>query len=1125
MTNRQYLLAFTLFSLLLCCDTLLLQAQGVTTASLNGRITSSNKEGLIGATIVATHGPSGSKYGVATDLDGFYRIPSMRVGGPYVLEISYTGFEPHVREGIFLTLGQGFQYNVQLQETAIELDGVEVVASRTDIFDGNRTGQESIVDERIISDIPTVNRAIADYARFNPLASIEENNDGFTISLAGQNNRYNAIYIDGAVNNDAFGLAGSGTNGGQTGVQPISIDAIEQFTIAVAPFDVRQSGFAGGTINAVTRSGTNNVEGSAYYFLRNESLSGLDPRRPSFDRYNTEVGGDRSAYRDSFQLADFTATTYGFRLGGPIIQNKLFFFINGEIQRDETPKPFLFQDYNGDADRAKVDEFVNTLKNEYNYDPGTFEQNAAILNSDKVLAKLDWNVNNQHKVSLRHSYVWAEELEARSSSPFGLRFENGSEYFISTTHSSALEVKSLFSNTVSNHLTIGATFVRDDRDPFGDPFPTISIEDGNAGGITLGAESFSTANLLNQDIITVNNNLNIYKGRHNFLFGLNFEYFNAGNLFIPRNFGSYTWEDATDANGLPITGLQRFLNGDRADQYQVGFSQVDELTGDESAAIAKFKQMLAGLYVQDEIQVNDRLKLTAGIRVDVPIWPTDQPINQAFNDETIAKIEAEGYDLLGAQTGTFIDPQFAFSPRVGFNYDLSGDRRTQLRGGAGMFTSRIPLVWPGGAYNNYGFNIGSYSAENVAFVGDVNKQNKGPQFNLENPVPLGDIDLFAADFKLPQALKINVALDHKLPFGIIATVEGLYTKLLNQIYYQNLNLKAATRKVTAGPDDRPLWQGIDIGFGDDPVEPNYVYIMLAQNTNKGYTYNLSATLTKLFSNGFSAYLAYSYGDAYQVLDGTSSQNKSQWRGYHHVPGRNFISDVQRSRFAAGHRIFGQAAYEKTYAGFGRSKLSFNFNAQTGGFFSYVIGESNFRFVDDGGFSNNELIYVPETIDEAFLVDTEVDGVVLSPADQWAILNSYIVNDPHLKDRRGQYAQRNGGRIPMRFSIDLRFLQDFYVEVGNGKRNTLQLSVDIFNFTNLLNRRWGRRLFAGSFGNYPLIFMENDLSGNNDTTPKYTVNRNILRGEDPWDDSIDDTGFRSSRWQMQVGIRYIFGQAN
>ena len=885
-------------------------AQGVTTASMNGQVLDANGVPVTGATVVATHTPSGSTYGGFSNVEGYYRILNMRVGGPYAVKVTLPGFEEYQRQGVFLNLGQAFKLDAQLAEAQVTLAEELITSSRSDIFDGNKTGQETVIGERLINDIPTISRAIGDYARQNPLASIGEGGDGFTISIAGQNNRYNAIYIDGAVNNDAFGLAGGGTNGGQTGVQPISIDAIEQFQIAVAPFDVRQSGFAGGSINAVTRSGSNNVEGSAYFFNRNEKLAGKTPT----DNENTE--------RE--RLADFSAQTYGFRVGGPIIKNKVFFFVNAEIQRDETPQPFDFGTYNGDADRGTLTQLESLIQNQYGYDLQGFESNTAFLDSDKFLGKIDININQNHKLSLRHSYVRAENLEARNSNPFGINYLNGSEFFVSTTNSSALELNSLFGENISNSLVIGATIVRDDRDPFGNPFPTVSIADGE-GTINLGAERFSTANLLNQDVITVNNNLNIYKGKHNLLFGVNFEYFNAGNLFIRNNFGRYRWFNINE----DTTGLDLFLAGEPATQYERSFSQVDNVAGDESNAIADFEQINLGVYVQDEIQVTDNFKLTAGLRLDFPIWPTDQPVNAEFNSTSIPAIEAEGYDLKGAETGNFIGTQVLLSPRIGFNYDVGGLKRTQLRGGIGIFTSRLPLVWPGGAYNNYGFNIGAGGGTNVPFVADV--QNQPIRANLDDVTPSGQIDLFADDFKLPQVLKFNLAVDQKFGDGFIATLEGLFTKNINAVRYENINLRRSLRgNLDAGPDNRPLYFGADPAFGDDVIDDSYNYIMLASNTDKGYAYNIAGTVSKLFSGGFQGSLSYSYGDSYTTFDGTSSQNNSQWRGYHpplemggFMGGRNDEGDAQRSTFAQGHRVFSQLSYELDYFNFGKTRFSFH----------------------------------------------------------------------------------------------------------------------------------------------------------------------------------------------------------
>ncbi len=1081
--------------------------QGTTTASFRGRVLDDAGEPLPGATVIALHVPTGVESGNVTDVDGYFRIPNLQVGGPYTVTISFVGFQPYEKTNIYLTLGQIYSLNVELTETSTTLEEVVVTSSQDD----SKTGQETMINEELINNTPTVTRSLADFTRLNPLATVSEGSDGFSVSIAGQNNRYNAIYIDGAVNNDVFGLAGSGTNGGQTGVQPISIDAIEQLQVSVAPFDVRKSGFAGGAINAVTRSGTNEFEGSAYYFHRNESLAGLTPTN------------DPDEERE--RLADFTANTYGFRVGGPIVKNKAFFFLNAELQRDETPQPFDINDYAGNSSGADLNQLEQYVQQTYGYDLLGYDNNTAFLNSDKILAKFDINLNDNNRLTLRHSYVGAENLEARNSSRNSINYLNGSEYFISSTNSSAIELNTLIGNTMSNRLIVGATIVRDDRDPFNDdnPFPTVRIFDGPDQSINFGAERFSTANRLDQDVITLTNDLEIYKGKHTLLAGLNIEYFRAANLFIRNNYGRYTYFD-----------LASFLNGDPADQYERSWSQVDNTAGDESQAIAAFSQMLAGAYFQDEIQVNEALRVTAGVRVDIPLWLTDQPENADFNNNDLPVIE-QVHDLKGARTGQFISPQLLFSPRVGFNYELN-EGKTVVRGGVGIFTSRLPLVWPGGAYNNYGLNIGGGGGTNVPFVADV--QNQPLRADLNNLIPSGQIDLFSEDFRLPQVLKLNVAADHNFGDGFTASVEGLFSKNINAVQYDNINLAGFRGQLDGSPDDRPLFYGATPEFGDSVLAPNYNYIMLASNTNQGYSYNLTATLSKSYSGGFQGFLSYSYGDAFSTYDGTSSQNNSQWRGYY--PGLDVENDEfngarndsenavpQRSAFAQGHRILGQVSYSVDYFNFGRSSVSLNFQGQTGGFFSYVIGARQFLFTDEGGFDNNELIYIPSTATEINLVDltADLDGdgndETYTPAQQWDLLNAYIDNDPHLSDRRGNYAQRNGAKLPFEVTADFRFLQDFYIETPGGKRNTLQLSIDIFNFTNLLNPDWGRRRFAGSFGNYALLNLDNVTLSEGANTPEYTINTDLIQGNDPWTDNIDDSGFRSSRWQAQIGVRYIF----
>ena len=1083
-----------------------LAAQGVTTSSIFGKLTDqATGDPLIGATVQAVHTPSGTTYGNITDVDGFFRLPGMRVGGPYIITTTYVGYKPVVQDGVYLQLGQAFQFSPKMGSDAVQLEGVEVIGTRSDIINGRRTGQETTVSEEQIGVIPTLDRSISDFARLNPLAKVDPDEGG--ISIAGQNNRFNSIYIDGAVNNDAFGLSDQGTNGGQTGVSAISVDAVEQLVVSTAPFDIRQSGFAGGAISAVTRSGTNDTEGSAYYLFRNDGLT----------RDNGFTTEDESFTFPS--LDRFSAKTYGARLGGAIVKDKVHFFVNAELQRDETPQTFDIANYRGDSDVEAIQQLADFVRDNYGYDVGAFDDNPSSLESTKIIGKLDFNLSDIHKLSVRHSYVDAESLSARSSSASRIGFFNGSQFFKSTTNSSAVELNSVFSN-MANNLTVGATFVRDDRDPLGENFPVVNIRDGNNGSFQFGGEPFSSANLLSQDVITVRNDLSIYKGRHNVLIGANAEFFKAGNLFIRQNFGDYDFNGTGD-----LSGLEQFYQGLPASRFDRSFSQVDNVSGDESGAIANISQTLLGVYVQDEYTVNEKLIVTGGLRLDVPIWPSDLPVNDDFNNNTIPQLQAAGYDLEGARTGQFIKPQLAFSPRVAFNYDVFGDQSLQLRGGLGIFTSRIPLVWPGGAYNNFGFNVGGVRIEEddenpVVFNPDPNSQAPG-DIDLNNVSPAGQIDLFAENFKLPQTTKFNVAADYQLPLGLVLSVDLLYTKFNNYVRYQRLDLNPdAQRRLTGTPDDRLYYVDVDNDNNPDTrpsqfLNTPYTGIYLGTNTDKGYSYNGSIVLTKPYSNGFIGTLGYSYGDSYSLFDGTSSQNSSQWRSYYDTEGRNNEGPVQRSAFANGGRIFGNVAYtldNKTNS----QTFSIFMNGQNGGYYTYVVGAQNRNFVDDGGFNFNEAAYIPNSMSEINLVEDR-DGN--SPAVQYAALEEFINADDHLSDNRGEYAKRNGAALPFKTIFDARFLQRFKVQSG-AKSNILEFSIDIFNLNNLLNKDWGQINRRG-FGTYTLLNLD-DIS--DEGVPTYTVNSEIVDGLAPdeiFDDSYDDFGLRSSRWTMQLGVRYTF----
>ncbi|MHA7056709.1 TonB-dependent receptor [Aquimarina sp. M1] len=1062
-------------------------AQGITKSSMNGKVTDNTGAALPGANVIATHTPSGTKYAAITDFDGFYRIANMRTGGPYRVTISYVGFLGFVQDGIYLQLGDSKNISTQMKEEASALEEVVITATRNGVFDSGKTGTETTVTERQINSLPSVSRSVADFVRITPQAQITEGDDGFSVSLAGQNNRYNALYIDGGVSNDVFGLAGSGTDGGQTGVNPFSIDAIETFQINIAPFDVRQSGFAGGAINAITRSGTNKIEGSVYTYFRNQDLAGKTP--PSL------VGDGESREK----LAEFSSNIYGVRVGGPIVKDKLFYFVNYEREETETPQPFNFSNYQGDSSLSEIQDLSNFLQTTYGFNPGGFDNNTRTLESDKFTVRLDWNINDNNQLSVKHNFVKADNLEARNSGNRNIGFINGSELFESTKNETTLELNSSFGSWASNSLLVGYKTVRDDRDPSGNPFPSVDIRDGG-GTITFGAEPFSTANLLDQDILNIADNFEIYSGRHTITIGTQHEFSKIKNLFFAFNYGDYTFNSVSD-----------FYNG-IIDEYQRGYSLVGgTAVGDESDGASEFKLYQPSVYVQDEVNISENFKFTAGLRVDVPIFD-DGPVNDDFNNRTIPILEAAGKDLQGARVGKAINPKAHLSPRIGFNWDVKNDNTTQVRGGLGMFTSRIPLVWPGGSYNNNGITGGFTGGFNldpstITFNPDVNQQPVAVEPGTGGLA--GNIDIFSPDLRLPQFMKYNIAIDQKLPiWGLIASADFLYTDVITNIYYENLNIAEAEGTLN-GADNRPFYSD---SFGD-LLDNTYGRITLGTNTGEGFSYNASVTLRKPFSNGFQGSVSYAYGESESIFDGTSSQNSSQWRNIQTVNGKNSDIPLARSDFSQGSRITANVSYEKEYLGFMKSTIALFFEANQGSPYSFVYREGRDLLNDDS--RDNALIYIPATQNDITLVPfRDNDGNIVAgsptPAEQWTALNAFIEGNDYLRSRRGQYAERNGDRGPWSNTIDLKFLQDFYINTGKYK-NTLQVSLDIFNFTNLLNEDWGKRKFIP--GNVGLI--ETVQAG---PDPEFTFNPASF--EDGLE-QLDDRGLQSSRWQMQVGLRYIF----
>ncbi len=1057
-------------------------SQGVTTASVGGQVTDQTGEPLPGASIVAIHTPSGTTYGAATDFDGYYRISNMRTGGPYQITISYIGYEDYKNSNVFLNLGDTQRISTQLGEALNALDEIVVVAQANGVFDSGKTGAETNVSQRQVTNLPTISRDISDFARLTPQAKVSGDN---IISVAGQNNRYNAIYIDGAVNNDVFGLAGSGTNGGQTGVSPISLDAIESFQINVAPFDVRQSGFAGASINAITKSGTNTTEGSVYGFYRNQDMVGKTP---------VGIAGDN----ERTKLDEFSAQTYGVRIGGPIVQDKLFYFVNYERQDNETPQPFDIGTYRGAATAADLQQLSDFLVNNYGYNPGGYANNTSSLVSDKLIAKIDWNINENHKLSLKHSYVKAVEFDAPGSNQGSISFLNGAIDFSSTTNSTALELNSKIGDNMANNLVVGYTTVNDDRNFVGNPFPAVEISAGSTNDrIFFGSEAFSTANLLEQSVLTITDNFEIYSGPHTITIGTNNEFSSAKNVFFGRNFGYYRFSSLND-----------FLTGQNANRFRRGYSLLGGI-GDDSQGAAEFDIFQFGLYVQDIVNVTDNFKFTMGARIDIPYW-ADGLANDDFNTRTVALLEANGKDLKGARVGQGIKANVHFSPRVGFNWDVNGDRSTQIRGGLGVFTSRIPLVWPGGAYNNNGLTAGLLDLSGgavPAFNPDVNQQ-------FSNPAPGtgglgGNIDLFEENFKLPQILKMNIAFDQKLPGGFTLSTDFIWNDNITAIAYENLNL--------AGPQFETTGAGSRVNYRNVRLDGTYNEIFLATNTGEGSSYNVSGTLSKdIFTPkvDIRTSATYSYGDSDVLIDATSSQNSSQWQNLETVNGSN-RPVLSRSDFSPGHRIIANSTIELKWTDNLRTRLGLFYEGAIGEPFSYVVAGSG--LINDTGAFASALAYVPRNEAEAQLDFFRNRGTIIpgtpTPAEQWAALDAFIEGDEYLSTRRGQFAERNASRTDWIHILDLKFAQEFRFQVGK-TLNKIEFTADIFNFTNLLNKEWGVRTFA----NFNQVQLLNFAGFQPDgTTPNFTYNASAPDTKN----IIDDAGLNSSRWQMQLGLRYSF----
>lgn len=1028
----------------------------VTTSTVTGLVKKNTGEILAGSTVKLTHTPTGTVYQTATGKDGRYTLVNLIPGGPYTIEISNVGFANYTESNINLPLGENTPIDASLSTTASTL--TEVVVSTTGTA-RKKTGASTSISKAQIAALPTLTRSILDYTRITPQANGN--------SFGGMSNRFNNITIDGAVNNDVFGLSGSGTPGGQASTTPISIDAIQEIQVVLAPYDVSYGNFTGAGINAVTRSGTNKIEGSVYYFGRSQSLTGNDPVTDA-------------------KTATFSDKQYGFRLGGPIIKNKLFFFINGEMARRTAPTIYNAGDSNAVLTKAEAQQLVDTLKTLYNYDPGTFDEFSAKTQSDKAFARLDWNIDNNHRLTIRHNYIKAyDDNISRSTTLF--RFGNNTYRFNNKQNITVAELRSKFGSKYSNNLIVGRHQIRDFRTTYGGLFPSIEINKG-AGVIQLGSERSSVANELDQDIFEVTDNFKIFAGKHTFTAGTHNEFFKFRNLFINNFNGRWRFASLND------------FYGDFPRQLDVTYSADKE--ADEKPS-AKFNASQLGLYIQDEFQVSSTFRLTMGLRADMPIINTT-PANNRIVDSTFGGKYS---------TANIPNKQVLWAPRVGFNYDINGNRSIVLRGGAGLFTGRVPFVWISNQFGGTGLLLKTISQTDntpTSAPFDVNSGNGfNPNVNEQSNLGSGgstfEVNLIDKNFKLPQVFRANIGIDKKLPGNMNLTIEGIFSKTINNVLYQDVNLKPAVGYVDSaynhGYDSRIAFASSTNARRINPLITNALYI---SNTSKGYSLNLGFTLNKTMKWLF-AQVAYNYNVAKDVNSGASSTALSNWE-FVQVVGDPNNPQLATSNYQLKHRITSILSANFSYAKYCKTTVSLFYNGNSGQHFTYLVnGDLN----SDGRFGN-DLVYVPASPDEIKFVDrlnSAGNAVVATAAQQMTDFMNFINSDKYLSDRKGKYTERNGAKTPWEHVIDMRISQDFTLDVKGNKHN-LQFTLDIFNLTNLINKEWGRQYFVTNQA-YNLLTTINRTSG-------------AFAGKGyNFTPTIPYTAAFGSRWQGQFGVRYTF----
>ncbi len=1090
----------------------------VTTSSLGGRIVDENGESVIGAAVIATHGPSGTDYYAMTNNDGRYTITGMRTGGPYTVEISLLGYQTVQYTDVTLQLGEIYNLNVTVKEATESLNESIVVASALTRFSTEKTGAATNISNAQITALPTVSRSVSDVTRLSPYG-------GNGMTFAGADGRTANFTVDGANFNNNFGLSENLPGGGN----PISLDAIEEVQVVVSPYDVRQTNFVGGGVNAITKSGTNTLKGTAYVYHRNENMRG-----DNVD--GNVVAGARDKDRN---------TTYGFTLGGPIVKNKLFFFVNAELSKTPTvvnrwrasqADPDLanpeagtnFGQMNADAyisrtslqDMKTVSDFV---KQKYGYDTGSYTSYPANESNTKLLARVDWNINDKHKLALRYNYTLNQGWNSTNGSSMdgGVRsatsrfsynsmaFANAMYSMDNIVHTVSLDLNSRLSDKLSNQFLATFSKLDDVRGSNSEEFPFIDIMDGTGTNTTymaLGYELFTWNNGVHNNVLTIKDDLTYYNGNHKVTAGLSYEYQMADNAYMRNGTGYYRYDSLND-----------FLTGAAPSVVCLTYGYDGEQNPAARVRYSKF-----GAYAQDEWSMNDKFKLTYGLRIDALAFDNqDLMTNQEIYDYL-------DYNGRRVDTGLWPSTKLIFSPRVGFTWDVLGDKSLKVRGGTGMFSGRLPLVFftnmPTNSgmvqyqakLNGHGGNGGTKTDMDVFKGGLVVDQNGKATINAlkDKLISLGypntinpkdgtipsEVSGVDPDFKMPQVWKTSLAVDYAFPtsFPLSVSVEGILNKTVNGVVLEDWSIKPVDGFARFnGVDNRPIY----------PADMKYTYTdkngkvknmpntyMLA-NTNKGYGYIGTITLNARPVDALSLMAAYTHTASYE-LTGMPGSNASSVLNYMSTVEGPTSPKLHASEYVTPDRFVASATiHDKS-----NNNFSFIYEAWRGGAnYSYMmVNDMN------GDGYNYDAIFIPEKKDDLRFVSEE---------DRDRFWN-YVVNDEYLNSHRGSYAEAYSVYSPWVHRLDFRYTHDFKVKVGN-TTNTLQLSLDVKNILNMFNPSWGVSKFMNSSLNEGRILKYEGIDG--EGYPTFSTPSAVKPGIEKWvySQSIGQC------WSAQIGLKYMF----